>query len=308
MRTPTRIVTACFGSVLLLVIGLLGSPLVLAQDAAPEPTAEPLSLNATQALPILVSARGDLELLASDYYGSSDRPAGWSGSLDVTNPQLPILTRLDLEILADLILADKGGRPQDWFGVVASSPLAIARDIRHDLELLATAHVGAPGIRPAGWKGDDPLMACSRATQALLPVLLRSGAVISVDFNQPDACRQAELQASVYVETQIIQPSVTAARTQTSGMAEPYIVNSEFVVAFLDRTARQRAGVIPNGTGFRPMARSYTSFSNMMLVRGEDFSVFVDYMYTTVTQEEFAALPNVDSTGGSTACNAVWCG
>ena len=283
-------------------------------ESAPavEPTATPiaLSLEASEALPIVVRARGDLELLANEVFGRDQRPAGWSGSTDATNPDLPLLTRLDLEVLAGFVLA-ADERPEGWFGVVVSSPLAVARDLRHDLELIADIVVGASTIRPGLWAGDDPLMRCNRATQALLPLLERSGFVLNVDFNQRDYCRQIEIQVSSFVETQIIQPVappvvVESGGATVGGVLAPYRVESPFVVAFYDSRARRRAGVLPEGTGFRPVSRSNVQFSNMVLVTGEGFTLFVDYTTTPVTTADFEGLPEV-ALGVSTDCSAEWC-
>jgi hypothetical protein len=312
----------------MILIGLLMIALVAyAQEAPPaqtpeataesaptiEPTATPiaLSLEASEALPSLVSARGDLELLANEVFGRDQRPAGWSGSADATDPNLPLLIRLDLEVLAGYVLGAEV-RPDDWFGVVPSSPLAVARDIRHDLELLADIVVGAPTIRPGLWTGDDPLMRCNRATQALVPLLERSGFVLNVDFNQRDYCREIENQASRFVETQIIQPvapPVTAGEsggTTVGGIIAPYRVDTPFVVAFYDSRARRRAGVLPEGMGFRTLSRSNIQFSNMMLITGEGFTLFVDYTTTPVSSADFDALPEV-ALGASTDCSADWC-
>jgi hypothetical protein len=302
------------GCVIVLVLASVG--LAAGQEelssAPAAPMTSPISLEAAEALPILIRARGDLELLADSALPTPGRPAGWSGSLDVSDPDLPLLIRLDLEILAGTLLAPEE-RPAGWFGVVPSSPLAVARDVRHDLELLADVVIGARGLRPGGWSGDDPLMRCNRATQALVPLLERIGFVLDIDFTQPDYCTDAEIQASRYVETQIIQPTFSVAGGvdgggSLSGVAEPYRVSSNFVVAFLDRNARERIGVIPNGTGFRPIARSYADFSNMMLVRGEGFIVYVDYTTTDVPRAEFLALPNAETSGASPICSAAWCG
>jgi len=122
-------------------------------------------------LGVLIRSRTDLEILADQQLGISARPEGWSGSLDINNPQLPILIRLDL----DLLMANTLGLdniPVGWFGAQTSTATAIARDIRHDLELLADSLVG-PNIRPPGWNGDDPLMRCDRSTQNLVTLLVR---------------------------------------------------------------------------------------------------------------------------------------
>jgi hypothetical protein len=275
------------------------------------PIAPPLSVEASEALPTLVAARTDLELLATQFFEGTSRPEGWTGALDVSDDQLPLLVRLDLEILAGAILGAEV-RPAGWFGVVPSSPLAVARDVRHDLEILADIVMGAPTLRPAGWRGDDPLMRCSRAVQSLVAVLERSGYAVNVDWSQADACQIIEIETARFVETRIIQPLVpqtadAGSGVRTSGLAEPYQVTSQFVVAWYDRNARRRAGVIPLGTGFRPIARSTFSFSNMMLVTGQGFTLFVDYTTTDVPFTTFALLPDVDTTGGVPDCNAGWC-
>ncbi len=267
----------------------------------------PLGVEQTEALPILISARADLELLATTAIGSAQRPLGWSGTIDVTDSQLPLWIRLDLETLAGAVLGAEN-RPAGWFGVVASIPLAVARDIRHDLELLADIVIGAPGLRPAGWVGDDPIMRCGRSIQSLLTVLKARGIGIPVDFTQPNYCDTAEINASRYVERQILQPPVVNGVVSQSSYSN--ITDNPFVVAFLDRKAQRKIGILPQGMGFQPISRSYVDFSNMMLVSGDDFQVFVDYTTTSLTQQEFLALPNVGSGDGegSTYCNAFWCG
>lgn len=281
------------------------APTVIPPTAIPPTAQAALGVEQTEALPVLISARADLELLATTAIGSAQRPVGWSGSIDVTDPQLPLLIRLDLEILAGAVMgADK--RPDGWFGVVASVPLAIARDIRHDLELLADVVVGAVGLRPAGWKGDDPMMRCSRATQSLFTMLRDRGLTISVDFSQPNYCATAEVAASRYVEREILQPQVVVASVANQNRY-PYRVDNPFVVAFLDRKATRKIGVLPISTGFTPVARSTVEFSNMMLVRGDNFTVFVDYTTTQLTEADFLALPDVGGTA-ITDCQAEWCG
>lgn len=283
-------------------------------EATSEPGATPevsptsaLGLEQTEALPILINDRADLELLATTAIGSAERPIGWSGSIDVTDPQLPLWIRLDLETLAGSIMGpDK--RPPGWFGVVPSIPIAVARDIRHDLELLADVVMGASTIRPAGWKGDDPMYRCSRATQALFAVLQKDRVTFKIDFTQPDYCNVAEITASRYVERQIIQPPpVIPTAGPADQMRYPYRVDNPFVVAFMDRKARHKIGVLPVGTGFQPVSRSYVEFSNMMLVQGDGFQVFIDYTTTQITTAQFLGLPDVGG-DANTACQADWCG
>lgn len=279
-------------------------------DAPTPEAASALGIEQTEALPIITAALNDINLLATEALGGDLRPVGWTGSRDVTDPNLPILLRLDLELLAGAVLGAEV-RPDDWFGVVASMPIAVARDIRHDLELLADIVIGAQGIRPAGWQGDDPIYRCSRATQALYSVFQRDGLTIEIDFTQPNYCDAAENAATRYVERTIVQPPA-AVSLQAAGVdvnrLYPNQVDSPFVAAFADRHARQKVGVVPVGTGYEPVARSYVDFSNMMMIRGADFQVFVDYTTTNVSYEQFLGLPNIGEGDPVITCNADWCG
>jgi len=306
-------------------------PVVVPQEAVPIPTAiggeavTPVPAQPTAvpspidpvALPLLISARSDLELLAGQELGA-ERPVGWSGSLDVNDPQLPLLTRLDLELLVGRLLAPDQ-RPPGWFGAVPSSTLAIVRDIRHDLELLADA-VGVPSVRPVGWTGADPLIRCERGVQALVNVLERGGVFsLNVDGNDPNFCALAELQASHFAETNLLSSQNTAITTTTTNPAAPAAsgqpaplpgsvqIDSELAFAFLNRFGTEQVGKIPLGTNVQPVARSFTQFSAMTLVRGQDFEVFIDYRDSSLSDEQFAALPDVNGISVNTVCNADWC-
>jgi hypothetical protein len=293
---------------ILLWVILIPLATVLAQEE-PVTTEEQPVVETTTApeIPVLVSARSDIELLADDQIGI-DRPLGWSGSLDIEDPQLAILMRLDLELLAGELLGPDR-RPVGWFGAVPSTSLSIARDIRHDLELLADTVIGQ-GVRPEGWIGDDPLMRCNRATQTLVNLLERGGVfVLQLNLEDPNYCTAVEIQATKFTEVNLLSnPDVSGgdlfSAYKSSG---PYTISSGFAVGFMDRFTAQRAGVIPNGTGFTPLGRSYAQFSNMMLIQGDGFTVFVDYQFTTVTADEFEVLPDVSALTATTFCTAKWC-
>ena len=75
-----------------------------------------------------------------------------------------------------------------------------------------------------------------------------------------------------------------------------------------DRNARERAGVMPQGIQFTPVARSTTQFSNMMVVRGDGFEVFIDYTFTTLDLTAFESLPALETVLLSIQCLAPWCG
>lgn len=268
-----------------------------------------LTLEQTEALPVLAAARADLDILASDRLGADTRPPGWNGDSDPNNPALNEAIRLDLEALATAILGENI-RPDGWIGYIVSVPLLIARDIRHDLELLADTAIGDPLVRPNGWQGDDPIYRCSRSAQNLLEVLERVYQYFpQVDFSRADACEVLEEQVNFYVETRVVQPFANATPIVAFSLPttdQPFQVDSAFVIAFADLNARRRYGVIPAGTGFSILARSGNQFSNMMLIAGADFQVFTDFIYTPVTEAQYTALPEVGD-GQTVFCNASWC-
>lgn len=265
-----------------------------------------LGLEQEAALPILSAARADLELLATQSIGTSQRPVGWTGATDITDPDLPVKTRLDLELLAGSIGGD--ARPATWFGVVPTVPIGIARDIRHDLELLADQVMGTSGLRPAGWQGDNPIYRCGRATQSILTMLEAQNLTIPVDVSQPDYCAKAELDAAVWVERNVLQPLRVGTLAVDDQVTFPYQAQTAFVVAFLDRDARQKIGVLPVDTGFTALGRSVVGFSNMTLIEGQGFRVFVDWTTTAITADEFDALPDFDTIAAEVYCDAEWCG
>jgi len=45
----------------------------------------------------------------------------------------------------------------------------------------------------------------------------------------------------------------------------------------------------------------------MMLVEGNGFRVFVDYLTTPLTTDQFNSLPEMPSGVQLTTCNAIWC-
>lgn len=287
----------------------------VAEEPTLEPTEEVLDPEeeaALDALQILADARADMELFAVNLFGV-ERPEGWNGGLNTEDAQLSLLIRLDLELLAANAIGTDT-RPDGWFGAVASTPYAIARDIRHDLELLAD-DIYAPGERPTGWVGpSDALMRCNRDTQALVGLLTNGG------FFTPTAnpatltyCDDVAREASVFSETMLLNKVDTALFTQQAilagggSFAGSTTITSDFAVGFYDRNANYRGGVIPNGTPVTPRARSYADFSNMMLVEGEGFMLYIEYINTPLTSDEFYSLGDASLTGFETYCDTRWC-
>lgn len=259
-------------------------------------------------LALAQQSRTDLERLADVALGGI-RPEGWSGATDVNDPQFAILARLDLELLVGAVMG-ANARPNGWFGVVSSSPYAISRDIRHDLEMLADQHLGI-SVRPDGWIGGSPIMRCDRMTQAVVQFLELNGVFrLQADPTAPDYCQQAANEASVFMEVNILSSPTAGSSLSMASVGvigDGASINSDFAAAFLDRGASQRVGVVPNGTPIQAIGKSPAQFSNMMLIRGQDFEVFVDYQFTSITEEEFELIPVIDETTLQLTCTARWC-
>lgn len=274
----------------------------------PDEEMEPLPPAVDRVTQLLLDARIDLELLAGAMIADGSRPEGWTGAVGAEGIQLALGTRLDLELLAGTLLRGEAP-PAGWFGTVSSTPYAVARDIRHDLELLADRFG-----RPEGWRGGEPLLRCDRSTQALVSFLERGSVfTLQADRTAPDFCRQATLEVSRFVEINYLADPddgpllVVPPASGAGGGSSAAQIDSRFAVAFFDRGAARRAGIIPDGTSFEPVARSAAQFSNMMLIRGDGFEVFVDYQFTTVTRAEFDTLPDVAGLEIAPACAASWC-
>jgi len=45
----------------------------------------------------------------------------------------------------------------------------------------------------------------------------------------------------------------------------------------------------------------------MMLAQGENFVVYVDYQFTSVSAEDFENLPDADGITAELYCDAEWC-
>ena len=268
---------------------------------------EPTPAFASDVLPLLINARTDLEVMATEVLGIS-RPPGWSGSLDINDPQLALLARLDLELLAAIVYGERI-RPEDWFGAVGSSQLAIVRDIRHDLEIMADNIYS--GARPADWAGGDPIYRCSRSTQALAGVLQRSGLyTITADPALGDYCRQVEIEVSRFAEVNLIGESsiVLGQSGEALDINREAEITTEFAVAFLTRFAEPQVGIMPLGTPITPVARSYATGSNMTLIEGNGFRVFIEFTNTSMSEDQWEQLPDIDNLEEiETFCDADWC-
>lgn len=313
----------------LLIVLLLSLSAVSAQDE-PAATEEPVEGTVTITEPVetepqegnipvqqqglfgdslaeLINLRNDLELLATAVRGTV-RPDGWSGNLDVTNPELPLLIRLDLELL----VADTLGFeiPVGWFGIAFGDIQYQVRDMRHDIELLADALLGV-GQRPNGWGGNpNPLWACSRSVQTLVRLLGQGDFFVAVaDPASPDYCKALEAQVVGFAEQRLFTIDTddsyftSAVKTTLPGSVT---ANTDFAVGFFDIQATQRAAVIPNGTVMTPIGRNgVNEFSRMVMFEGEGFLLFAEYTFTSLTEDEFKTLEAAPAV--QTYCTADWC-
>ena len=314
IQTLSQSTTQCLGGVTTYdwtpVSGFANPVLTPNINNLPSPTPVPDATSPAQATlnQTLTNLRADLDQLA--FAVSSTRPDGWSGSSDLTNANLPLLIRLDLEYLASAAIGDQ--RPVGWFGSVPSTPDALVRDIRHDLELLADAYIGQNN-RPENWIGDNnPLVRCDRPTQTLISLLQRGGVfTLTTAGTDPQFCLLAMLEATTFSERTLLsnpvdQPIFSSAVRASSLGANT--IDTDFAVAFLDRSAVLSVGLMPKETPITPVARSTAEFSRMTLIQGDGFLAFVDYRDTTLTEEEFQTLPNADEYPTEPFCSADWCG
>ncbi len=247
----------------------------------------------------ILAIRGDLERLADERLGLDNRPANWIGNRDINSPTLVSDIYFDLEALADTLLG-QDVRPADWIGFVNNSLFLSNRNLRHDLELLADQTQGV-GLRPNGWQGTDPLMRCSPLQQNIV-LIAQQQYTLTLPAASADFCAQAEAVANQAIENPPVQDVVSAeAEGESRFMAE-----SQWAFAYLDVQALQYMGQMPAGVRFRAWYRNFNT-SSMMFVSGEDFAVFIDRRWTTLTQEIFDQLPTLEGVRPLTFCDANWC-
>jgi hypothetical protein len=252
------------------------------------------------ALPDLILAiRGDLERLADERLGLNNRPANWIGNRDISSPTLVSDVYFDMEALADALLG-QDVRPQGWIGFVNNSLYVSNRNLRHDLELLADQTQGI-GARPNGWQGTDPLMRCTSLQQNVV-LLAQQQFTVILPPASPDFCAQAADAANLAIENPPIVDVAAAATAEETR----FVAESQWAFAYLDVTALQYMGQMPLGTRFRAWYRNYNT-SSMMFVSGEDFAVYIDRRWTTMSQETFDQLPTLEGVRPLTFCDASWC-
>lgn len=155
--------------------------------------------------------------------------------------------------------------------------------------------------------GVNPAEVCGR-TLANLMRLVQSNYVRAAYPFKPVAkaddanyCQALEQEMNLYLERVVFTQDIDEA----NGIAG----RSKNAFAFLDLAAQRFVGVLPSGTAFTAVARNSLPGSQMMFVRGEGFSLFVDYAFTTLTREDFESLIGFQDYDGNidATCTAQWC-
>lgn len=246
---------------------------------------------------LTLAVRGDLERLADEKLGLSVRPPEWIGNKDRESPTLAGDIFLDLETLATT-LPESTVRPPGWIGTVSNSPFFTYRNLRHDLELLADVSLGV-NVRPRGWQGVNLIERCDPLVQDLV-LLVQTNIGFTTDNVPPENfCQQVEEAANVLAEN---PPIADVAAEQDNR----FVATADSAFTYLDVAATQFMGIMPPGTKFRAWYRNFAA-STMMFVSGDDFAVYVDRRWTTLTQETFDRLPTLEGVAPLTFCDASWC-
>lgn len=249
----------------------------------------------------VLAVRGDLERLADEKLGLNNRPPDWTFNKDVNSPTLAADNFADMERLSDALLGP-GLRPDGWVAAIGDDPGDTARDLRYDLEILADVTLGE-GIRPRGWQGTDQIESCRPQVQILVAIVteryqfLPDASVLSA----PNFCEALEIAANNAAEN----PPVSDIEGLTPE-DERYMGESNYAFAYLDAAATQYMGIMPAGVKFRAWYRNFSG-STMMFVSGENFALFIDRHWTTMSERTFNTLPTLEGTLPLTFCDANWC-
>jgi hypothetical protein len=247
---------------------------------------------------LMLALRGDLERLADEKLGLNNRPLAWIGNKDRESPTLIGDNFLDLETLATEVLGSNE-RPETWLGVVTASPLISYRNLRHDLELLADRSLGF-NLRPRGWQGLNPLERCEPLVQDLVFVVQANYGLETETLPLDNFCAAVSDAANLLAETPRVE---TEAEAQIDSR---FLGESESAFTYLDVSASQFMGIMPPGTKFRAWYRNFAE-SSMMFVSGDDFAVFLDRRWTTLSEDTFDSLPSLEGVAPLTFCDASWC-
>ncbi len=244
----------------------------------------------------LLAARGDLERLADEVMGLNTRPAGWIGNKDKASATLLSDNFLDLENLANEKLG-VGQRPDGWLGAPPAVAIYGYQYLRFNLELLAITLGRTP--RPRGWQGVDRTEICSPQLQNLVALAQRAYGFSADNVPEGAFCQQLAVAVNNTIENPPPPDTASAAN-------DKFVFEGKYAFTYLDVKASQYMGIMPGGTKFKAWYRNFGD-STMMFVSGEDFAVFVDRRWTTMTQDVYEKLPTLEGVKPLTFCDAGWC-
>ncbi|QPC82341.1 hypothetical protein G4Y79_22080 [Phototrophicus methaneseepsis] len=248
-----------------------------------------------------LAVRGDLERLADELLGLNTRPQGWMGNKDINSPTLLTDNLNDLILLSDDILGPSN-RPDEFYASISTSDLSAVRNLRHDLEVLADVTLGV-GVRPRGWQGVElPLARCNTDLQGLVQLV---DFVYGFELPISDAMGSAYCN-EVYIAASFSAQNPPAEEDVAQAIDQRYVAESRNAFAYLDLAATQYMGPVPWGTEIRAWYRNYSD-STMMFVSGDDFAVYLDRRWTTLSEETFMSLPSMEGVQPLTFCDATWC-
>lgn len=252
---------------------------------------------------LLLAVRGDLERLADEVLGVNVRPGGYVDNIDIDDLAFIADLTSDLERLADVILDNR--RPQGWISIVPQDNESALRSLRFNLELLTDISLGAD-VRPNNWQGDTQIFRCSPDIQNLVPLVTN---VYGYELPQTaatgrDYCLIVEASANFAVENP--PPPEILEEIAADQLAIQFRAESRNAFAYDDSAATVYYGVLPWGTEFRAWYRNFGG-STMMFVSGDNFALFIDRRWTTMSEEVFRTLPTLEGVIPLTFCDAGWC-
>lgn len=252
------------------------------------------------------AVRGDLERLQDELYGVGIRPTAFgyppfeAVNRDASTPSFVTDLVRDLDLAADAQLG-VGARPTGYVTPNANLDPLNYLTVRRNLELLTDATYGEDR-RPAGWQGVNPLERCDPVLR-ILSFLVQSAYNFdpgSVDSVTPGYCTRLSNAVNTIVENPpVIDVAAVVNEQRTNG-------TSNFAFTYLDVAATQYMGIMPGGIPFRAIYRHYGR-SNMMLVSGDNFALYIDRRFTDFSETSFRSLPTTENVTPLTFCDAGWC-
>jgi hypothetical protein len=250
----------------------------------------------------VLAVRGDLERLADEMLGLNSRPAGWTFNKDVNSTTLAIDNFSDMERLSDALLG-AANRPEGWVLVNLTDEAATtARNLRYDLERLADATIGI-GTRPRGWQGTNQIEACDPLVQTLVTIVTSRYQFVPPDtvLSSTNFCADLAVAANNIAENPPVPDEDTISPEE-----EKYLGEANYAFGYLDAAATQFMGIMPGETKFRAWYRNFNG-STMMFVSGDNFALFIDRRWTTISERAFNTLPTLEGKLPLTFCDANWC-